>query len=158
IKALHACCLGLAAAGGWRQCRRGAGSIGRNGGLVHLAANRQWTGGPAGSTLPRGVPPLSRRRAAMPETVAPGVYVEETGAGAHVIAGVPTSTAAFLGATQAGPVAAPLIVHSFAEFEAQFGGLAAEMPLGYAVQQYFVNGGPRPVFAGGRPSGAQLPP
>jgi phage tail sheath protein FI len=59
----------------------------------------------------------------MPETVAPGVYVEETGAGAHVIAGVPTSTAAFVGGTEAGPVAAPLIVRSFAEFEAQFGGV-----------------------------------
>src|SRR2546428_14157985 len=77
----------------------------------------------------------------MPETVAPGVYVEDAPAGAHVIAGVPTSTAAFVGATQAGPVAAPLIVHSFAEFEAQFGAVAVEMPLGYAVQQYFVNGG-----------------
>jgi phage tail sheath protein FI len=66
----------------------------------------------------------------MPETVAPGVYVEETPAGAHVIAGVPTSMTAFVGATQAGPLAAPLIVHSFAEFEAQFGGLALEMPLG----------------------------
>ena len=51
----------------------------------------------------------------MPETVAPGVYVEDAPAGAHVIAGVPTSTAAFVGATRAGPVAAPLIVHSFAD-------------------------------------------
>jgi Bacteriophage tail sheath protein len=57
----------------------------------------------------------------MPETVAPGVDVEDASAGAHAIAGVPTSTVAFLGATEAGPVAAPLIVHSFAEFEAQFG-------------------------------------
>ena len=39
----------------------------------------------------------------MPDAVAPGVYVEEAPAGARVIAGVPTSTAAFLGATQAGP-------------------------------------------------------
>ena len=50
--------------------------------------------------------------------------LEDAPAGAHVIAGVPTSTAAFVGATQAGPVAAPLIVHSFAEFEAQFGAAA----------------------------------
>jgi hypothetical protein len=77
----------------------------------------------------------------MPDAVAPGVYVEEAPADARAIAGVPTSTAAFLGATQAGPGAAPLLVHSFGEFEAQFGGLVAEMPLGYAVQQYFANGG-----------------
>jgi uncharacterized protein len=92
----------------------------------------------------------------MPETVAPGVYVEEAPAGAHVIAGVPTSTAAFVGATAAGPVAAPLIVHSFAEFEAQFGGLAVDMPLGYAVQQYFTNGGRDALIARVVPSGPTL--
>src|SRR5712671_4028193 len=118
--------------------------------------NMQWTGGPAGSTLLRCVPPSPRRRAAMPDAVAPGVYVEEAPAGAHAIAGVPTSVAAFVGATQAGPVAAPLIVHSFAEFEAQFGALAAEMPLGYAVQQYFVNGGRDALIARIVPSGQTL--
>src|SRR5262245_36683133 len=92
----------------------------------------------------------------MPGTVAPGVYVEETDAGAHVIAGVPTSTAAFVGATAAGPAAAPRIVHSFAEFEAQFGGLAVDMPLGYAVQQYFVNGGRDALIARVVPSGPAL--
>ncbi len=71
----------------------------------------------------------------------PGVYVEEAPSDVHVIAGIPTSTAAFLGATKFGPVASPLHVHSFAEFEAHFGGLSAEMPLGYAVQHYFLNGG-----------------
>ena len=92
----------------------------------------------------------------MPDAVAPGVYVEEAPAGARAIAGVPTSMAAFLGATQAGPVAAPLLVHSFAEFEAQFGGLAAEMPLGYAVQQYFANGGRDALIARIVPSGSTL--
>ena len=92
----------------------------------------------------------------MPDSVAPGVYVEEAPASARVIAGVPTSTAAFLGATKAGPVAAPLIVHSFAEFEAQFGALAAEMPLGYAVQQYFTNGGRDALIARVVPSGPTL--
>src|SRR5262249_57166321 len=76
--------------------------------------------------------------------------------GARVIAGVPTSIAAFVGATQAGPVAAPLIVHSFAAFEAQFGALAVELPLGYAVQQYFVNGGRDAVVARIVPSGPTL--
>src|SRR6516225_12011136 len=97
-----------------------------------------------------------RRRAAMPDTVAPGVYVEEAPAGAHVIAGVPTSVAAFLGATASGPVAAPRIVRSFAEFETQFGALAAELPLGYAVQQYFVNGGRDALIARIVPSGPTL--
>jgi len=92
----------------------------------------------------------------MPDAVAPGVYVEEAPAGVGAIAGVPTSTAAFVGATQAGPVAAPLLVHSFAEFEAQFGALAAEMPLGYAVQQYFANGGRDALIARVVPSGPTL--
>src|SRR5215468_12125058 len=156
MEGLHACRLGVAAAGGLRQCRRVAGSIGRNGDLARRAANTQWTGGPAGSTLLCGAPPSPRRRAAMSDAVAPGVYVEEAPAGARAIAGVPTSTAAFLGATQAGPVAAPLLVHSFAEFEAQFGGLAAEMPLGYAVQQYFANGGRDALIARVVPSGPTL--
>jgi uncharacterized protein len=92
----------------------------------------------------------------MPDAVAPGVYVEEAPAGARAIAGVPTSTAAFLGATQTGPVAAPLLVHSFAEFEAQFGGLAAELPLSYAVQQYLANGGRDALIARIVPSGSTL--
>src|SRR2546428_9293844 len=155
MEGLHACRLGVAAAGGLRQCRRGCRSIDRpQRRLAPCCWNMEWAGGPLTSTLPAGVSPPPRRRAAMPDAVAPGVYVEEAPAGARVIAGVPTSTAAFLGATQAGPVAAPLLVHSFAEFEAQFGGLAAEMPLGYAVQQYFVNGGRGAVVP---PVGARRP-
>src|SRR5262245_11711606 len=92
----------------------------------------------------------------MPDTVAPGVYVEDAPGGAHVIAGVPTSVAAFLGATASGPVAAPRIVRSFAEFETQFGALAAELPLGYAVQQYFVNGGRDALIARIVPGGPTL--
>jgi Bacteriophage tail sheath protein len=86
----------------------------------------------------------------------PGVYVEEAPSDVHVIAGVPTSTAAFLGATKFGPVAAPLLVHSFAEFEARFGGLSAEMPLGYAVQHFFLNGGRDALVARVEPAGATL--
>ena len=92
----------------------------------------------------------------MPEYLAPGVYVEEIPSAAHAIAGVPTSTVAFLGATQSGPVAAPLRVHSFAEFQAHFGALAADMPLGYAVQHYFLNGGREALIARVLPAGAGL--
>lgn len=92
----------------------------------------------------------------MPEFVVPGVYVEEVDSTAHAIAGVPTSTTAFLGATSSGPVAAPLLVHSLAEFEAQFGGLSAELPLGYAVRHYFLNGGRTALIARVAPAGAVL--
>jgi Bacteriophage tail sheath protein len=86
----------------------------------------------------------------------PGVFIEETSAAGHAITGVPTSTAAFVGATLSGPVDTPLKVHSFVEFQAQFGGLAADMPLGYAVQQYFLNGGRETLIARIAPSGAAL--
>jgi len=39
----------------------------------------------------------------MAEFLAPGVYIEEIPAGVHPISGVPTSTAAFVGATASGP-------------------------------------------------------
>src|SRR5262245_19589757 len=65
-----------------------------------------------------------RRRDAMPEF--PGVFAEEVSAGARPIEGVGTSTAAFVGAMPSGPVGAPLMGHSFAEYEAQFGALAVE--------------------------------
>ena len=92
----------------------------------------------------------------MPEHLFPGVYVEEVESSAHAIAGVPTSTAAFLGATRSGPVTAPLAVRSFAEFEANFGGLSAELPLGYAVRDYFVNGGREALIGRVVPGGAAL--
>ena len=92
----------------------------------------------------------------MPEHLAPGVFVEEAPSGARPIEGVGTSVAAFVGVTPSGPVAAPLMVHSFAEFQAQFGGLVLEMPLGYAVQQYFLNGGRKALIARVVPSGSKL--
>jgi phage tail-like protein len=90
----------------------------------------------------------------MPEH--PGVFVEEAPTGARPIEGVGTSTAAFVGATPSGPLDAPLMVHSFAEYEAQFGALAVEMPLGYAVQHFFLNGGREALIARIVPAGSTL--
>src|SRR5262245_7358059 len=92
----------------------------------------------------------------MPDYRAPGVYIEEFPSGAHPVAGVSTSIATFVGATASGPIDAPVQVHSFAEFEAQFGGLAADLPLGCAVQHYFANGGREALIARVMPGGAAL--
>src|SRR5262249_55321228 len=63
------------------------------------------------------------RRIAMPEYLAPGVYVEEIDTGAKPIEGVSTSTAGFVGVTERGPVdGPPLLVTSFADFQRIFGG------------------------------------
>lgn len=76
-----------------------------------------------------------------PPQTYPGVYVEEQAAGAHPIAGVPTSVAVFIGATRRGPVNRPVQVRSVLEFEERFGKLSATLETGYAVLQYFLNGG-----------------
>jgi phage tail sheath protein FI len=71
----------------------------------------------------------------------PGVYLEETAGGARTIEGVATSIALFAGWTPRGPDDDARRVESFADFEREFGGLDARSPLGYAVQQFFANGG-----------------
>lgn len=58
-----------------------------------------------------------------------------------MIAGVPTSVTAFVGATKRGPVHAPAHCLSFDDYERQFGGLAATSEVSYAVRQFFANGG-----------------
>ncbi len=71
----------------------------------------------------------------------PGVYIQEVPSGVRTITGVATSITAFLGQSLKGPLDTPIRIQSFAEFETTFGGLWVESSLGYAVQQYFLNGG-----------------
>ncbi len=77
----------------------------------------------------------------MPEYLSPGVYVEEFDAAHHPIEGVTSSTAAFLGETERGPVR-PQLVTSHADYTRWFGGTFAQgkyMP--HAVRGFFDNGG-----------------
>jgi phage tail sheath protein FI len=79
----------------------------------------------------------------MPEYLAPGVYVEEIERGPKPIEGVATSTAAFLGETERGPVK-PRLVTSYNDYLRVFGDVYADgkyMP--YAVKSFFDNGGRR---------------
>lgn len=83
----------------------------------------------------------------MPEYLAPGVYIEETSAGARPIEGVPTSIAAFLGEAERGPEA-PRPIASFSEYRRWYGGYLPERSfLADAVQGFFDNGGQRCVVA-----------
>jgi phage tail sheath protein FI len=75
----------------------------------------------------------------------PGVYVEEIPSGVRTITGVATSITAFLGKTPRGPAGQAVTVTSFAEFERVFGGLDRSMTLGYAVRDFFLNGGGQAV-------------
>lgn len=67
--------------------------------------------------------------------------IEERLADAPVIKGVPTGITGFLGATRNGPLNKAVRVSSFAEYEQRFGGLVAGLELGYAIRQFFLNGG-----------------
>ena len=71
----------------------------------------------------------------------PGVYVAEIPSGVRTITGVATSIAAFVGRAPTGPVNDPTIINSFADFQRIFGGLDVHYPMGYAVQDFYLNGG-----------------
>jgi uncharacterized protein len=71
----------------------------------------------------------------------PGVYIQELQSSTHPITGVATSIAAFVGYTQTGIDDRAQVINSFSDFERLYGGLASNSELGYAVQQFFLNGG-----------------
>ncbi len=70
----------------------------------------------------------------------PGVYIEELSSGVHPITGVATSIAAFVGWANQGPTS-PQLVLSWSDFSRMYGGFYQGSLLGYAVAQFFGNGG-----------------
>ena len=71
----------------------------------------------------------------------PGVYIEEIPSGVRSISGVATSIALFIGWAPRGPTDRAVRISSFADYERAFGGLDRRAYLGYAVRQFFDNGG-----------------
>jgi uncharacterized protein len=71
----------------------------------------------------------------------PGVYIEEVPSGVRTINGVSTSVTAFVGAAKRGPLNRAVRVFNFGDYERSFGGLVSEYEMGYAVRQFFQNGG-----------------
>jgi phage tail sheath protein FI len=71
----------------------------------------------------------------------PGVYIQELSSGVHTIAGVATSITAFVGWAPKGSVTDAVLVESWTEYEVAFGGFDSRSYLGYAVYQFFLNGG-----------------
>lgn len=71
----------------------------------------------------------------------PGVYIDEVPSGVRTIAGTSTSIAAFVGWAPKGPSNRAILCLSWADFDRVFGGLDARGYLGYAVSQFFGNGG-----------------
>jgi uncharacterized protein len=87
----------------------------------------------------------------MPSLLHPGVYVQEVPSAVKPIAGVSTSTAAFIGVADQGPIpgtllangqiAQPVKVTSFTDYQRNFGGFRVDSFLTYAAQAFFQNGG-----------------
>ena len=73
----------------------------------------------------------------------PGVYIQEVPSGSRTVTGVATSITAFVGRAERGPVDDPVPIGSWADFERGFGGLWRESGLGYAVRDFYLNGGGR---------------
>lgn len=72
----------------------------------------------------------------------PGVYMQEVSSGVRPIQAAGTSTAAFLGVAERGPVGEVVRIFNFTEFQTTFGGfLLQERYLAHAVFQFFNNGG-----------------
>ncbi len=85
----------------------------------------------------------------------PGVYIQEIPSGVHTITGVATSIAAFVGWADQGPTDQATLVQSWSDFATQFGGLDARSYLGYAVNQFFLNGGQQAYIVRLTGSGAE---
>ena len=77
----------------------------------------------------------------MPTYLSPGVYVEETAAGARPIEGVGTAVAAFVGLASDGPFNTPTLVTNWTQFTKNFGEFIEGSYLHHAVYGYFQNGG-----------------
>jgi phage tail sheath protein FI len=77
------------------------------------------------------------------ETLHPGVYIQEVSSGVRPIEGASTSTAAFVGVTEKGPVDRALMVTSFTEYQRIYGSFLSGYFLAQSALQFFNNGGKR---------------
>lgn len=75
----------------------------------------------------------------------PGVYIEEISSGVRTITGVATSITAFIGRALTGPTDESIVINSYADFERTFGGLWLGSTLGFAVRDFYLNGGAQAI-------------
>jgi phage tail sheath protein FI len=71
----------------------------------------------------------------------PGVYVQEVPSGVRPIEAAGTSTAAFFGVAERGPIGEARKVFNFTEFQNTYGGFLRDYYLAHAVYEFFNNGG-----------------
>jgi phage tail sheath protein FI len=75
----------------------------------------------------------------------PGVQLQEIPSAIRAIVGVSTSVTAFIGRAARGEPDRATRCFSYDDFARRFGGIWAESPMGYAVYQYYLNGGSEAV-------------
>ncbi|MEO0646534.1 MAG: phage tail sheath family protein, partial [Cyanobacteria bacterium J06650_10] len=80
------------------------------------------------------------------DPIYPGVYIEELPSGVRTITGVATSITAFIGRALRGPIDEPITINNYGDFERAFGGLWRNSSLGYAVQDFYINGGGQAII------------
>ena len=77
----------------------------------------------------------------MSEILFPGVYLEEVPSGHHAIEGMSTTTTAFLGRSDRGPIGMAAKVTTYLAYARIFGAPDPRHELGHAVRAFFENGG-----------------
>src|SRR6266568_5286971 len=77
----------------------------------------------------------------MAEYLSPAVFIEELPSGIKPIEGVGTSTAAFVGHAERGPIGVAVPVNNFATYVKRFGGYIDNGYLPFAVKAFFDEGG-----------------
>src|ERR1700712_2634761 len=76
----------------------------------------------------------------MPTLTFPGLYIEEISSGVRPLEAASTSTAAFVGLTEMGPVTATAVTN-WTEFQRLYGSFIPDGYLPHSVFAYFNNGG-----------------
>ena len=76
------------------------------------------------------------------ETLHPGLFLQEV-PGEKPIEGTSTSTGAFVGVAEKGPIGKSELVTSWAQFVEKYGSYISNSYLAYAVRGFFENGGTR---------------
>src|SRR5689334_1674879 len=71
----------------------------------------------------------------------PGVYIEEVSSGVRPIVGAGTSTPAFVGLTEKGPIDKALLITNWTEYTRYYGSFINASYLAQSVFQFFNNGG-----------------
>ncbi|MCQ1547735.1 MAG: phage tail sheath subtilisin-like domain-containing protein [Candidatus Accumulibacter phosphatis] len=77
----------------------------------------------------------------MVQVTYPGVYIQEVSSGVHTITSVGTSITAFIDFFREGPTDEAVEIFGTADFQRIYGGLDDRSEAGYAIAQYFLNGG-----------------